>query len=189
MSEISPEVSEVDPGKLKLVLHPHPALRRQSRDVPINENGFVEPDLVRAVAERMKKVMRSMGERAIGLAANQVGLDWKMFICLDDLNSEARSENISVYINPKILSFFGVEVAEEGCLSFPGIKGMVSRPSAIHVQHYDLDGIEHSMLLSGLQARCYLHELDHLLGVNIIDKFNDADKRLNRAAIDRLASK
>lgn len=187
---MSANPSVVDPSKLKLVLYPHPTLLTRADEVPINENGFLEPDLIRSIAARMEKIMRSMGKSAIGLSANQVGLTWRIFVCLDDLNNnEAKERACRAYINPKIISSLGMEADIEGCLSFPGVKGAVSRPSTVHMEYYDLDGHHHTVLATGLQARCFQHEIDHLDGINIIDKFNDADRNRTAAAIRRLMSK
>lgn len=180
----------VDPEKLKLVVYPHPALYIKSDDVPMNEDGFAEPDLVRKIGARMEKVMRSMGRTAIGLAANQVGLTWRMFVCLDDLNLPGPLDRAArVYVNPKVIFTVGLESQEEGCLSFPGVKGQVSRPSKAHIEYFDLDGHIQVVTLSDLQARCCLHEIDHLDGVNIWDKFSETDRKRNTPIIKRLSSK
>ena len=59
---------------------------------------------------------------------------------------------------------------EEGCLSFPGIRGDVIRPDAIRVEFQDLDGTAHVLVCNGLFSRCIQHEADHLNGVLFIDQ-------------------
>ena len=64
---------------------------------------------------------------------------------------------------------------EEGCLSFPGFKGAVSRPTTISVEYQDLDGIHHTLECDGLLARCIQHEIDHLNGILFIDRMKKKD--------------
>jgi peptide deformylase len=59
---------------------------------------------------------------------------------------------------------------EEGCLSFPEIKGDVARPELIRVEYQDLDGVPHILECDGLLARCIQHEVDHLDGILFIDR-------------------
>jgi peptide deformylase len=71
-------------------------------------------------------------------------------------------------------------VVEEGCLSFPKIRGDVTRPEAITVKFQDERGVAHVLHCDGLLARCILHEIDHLNGVLFIDRMD----RKTRAALD-----
>ena len=59
---------------------------------------------------------------------------------------------------------------EEGCLSFPEIRGDVARPGRIVVRYQDLDGAVHQLECDGLLSRCIQHEVDHLNGVLFIDR-------------------
>jgi peptide deformylase len=61
---------------------------------------------------------------------------------------------------------------EEGCLSFPEIRGDIARPDAITVKFQDLHGVPHVMRCDGLLARCVQHEVDHLNGVLFIDRMD-----------------
>jgi peptide deformylase len=62
------------------------------------------------------------------------------------------------------------EIVEEGCLSFPEIRGDVKRPEEISVKFQDENGVPHTLICNGLLARCILHEADHLAGVLFIDQ-------------------
>jgi peptide deformylase len=62
------------------------------------------------------------------------------------------------------------EIVEEGCLSFPEIRGDVKRPEEISVKFTDEHGVPHTLICNGLLARCILHEADHLDGVLFIDR-------------------
>jgi peptide deformylase len=87
-----------------------------------------------------------------------------------------------VVVNPVVTVERGVAEAsvEEGCLSFPQIRGQVPRPEAITVRFQDETGGAHVLACDGLLARCIQHEVDHLNGVLFIDRM---DKK-TRAEID-----
>ena len=87
-----------------------------------------------------------------------------------------------VIVNPSVEFPPGVEkkVVEEGCLSFPEIRGDVERFERITVRFQDERGIAHVLTCNGLLARCVLHEMDHLNGVLFIDRM---DKK-TRAGLD-----
>jgi peptide deformylase len=177
----------VDPATLKVIHFPAPILRAKSRPVPA-----VTPE-VRAVALRMIEMMRE--HDGIGLAANQVGLDWRLFVAHvpptpGDPERSATSNPVTatveamVFINP-VLSQpeRDLEPLEEGCLSLPEISGEVRRPSAITVTALGLDGESFTMRAAGLLARCWQHEVDHLDGVLILDRMTQLSRMKNRTAI------
>ena len=98
----------------------------------------------------------------MGIAAVQVGKPLQIFIMKDPV-----TEKFAVVCNPKILSYSRKELTiEEGCLSFPGEHYEISRPSSIKVSYIDgLTGRRVKRKLSGILARIFLHEHDHLLGI------------------------
>lgn len=176
----------VDPASLTLQIYPAPVLRKKAEPVP------AVTDEVRAVAERMIQVMRQ--EEGIGLAAPQVGLPWRMFVVdVPPDPEEGRSADSdpitatagpTVYINPVFTRPTGVpEPHEEGCLSLPDIRGDVLRPLGITITATDLEGRQFTQTASGLLARCWQHEMDHLDGVLIIDRFTQMSRLKNRKAI------
>ena len=87
-----------------------------------------------------------------------------------------------VLANPSLAVVRGTAetVFEEGCLSFPEIRGEVDRPDAIKVKFQDGYGVPHTLECDGLLARCIQHEADHLNGVLFIDRMS----KKTRAAID-----
>ncbi|MFN7019849.1 MAG: peptide deformylase, partial [Phycisphaerales bacterium] len=134
-------------------------------------------DHLRLIAERMIEMMRA--ERGIGLAAPQAGVPWRLFVAHvppstddDDDDDERRSPDATpatatsapeVYINPRLSNPVGAPVArEEGCLSLPDIRGDVLRPPTITITALGLDGREFTRTATGLLARCWQHEVDHL---------------------------
>jgi peptide deformylase len=98
-----------------------------------------------------------------GLAAPQVGVLRRIaVVSYDDKYYEI--------INPKILNESGEIVGEEGCLSVPDVWGLVSRPAEIKVSYMDRNGESHEIDASGMLARVFCHEIDHLDGTLFVDK-------------------
>jgi peptide deformylase len=125
-------------------------------------------------AENMFSIMRSAN--GIGLAAPQVGDTRRMFVI--DLSKQEFDSEPMIFINPEIEHTKGEIVAEEGCLSFPGLYLEVKRPSEVTVKFQDLDGEYHRVEATGLAARAILHENDHLNGVLFIDHIPAVDREM-----------
>lgn len=102
----------------------------------------------------------------VGLAAPQVGILRRY--CVIDVG-----EGIIELVNPVIESTEGVQEDNEGCLSFPGEFGIVSRPMKVTVRAQDRNGNNFSITGEGLLARALCHEIDHLDGI----VFKDRQKR------------
>jgi peptide deformylase len=98
-----------------------------------------------------------------GLAAPQVGVLRRIaVISYDDKYYEI--------INPKIISESGELIEEEGCLSLPDIWGPVKRPETIKVSYLDRNGDTQDIEATGMLARIFCHEIDHLNGILFVDK-------------------
>lgn len=107
--------------------------------------------------------MKELG--GVGLSANQVGLNIRAFVM--GFDDQAR---VNVF-NPVILEHLGEEVSiKEGCLSFPGLFMTVRRPSSIRVKYQNELGEEIDTILTGLSARVFLHEYDHMEGKNFTSR-------------------
>jgi len=144
------------------------------------------------LANEMVETMHEAG--GIGLAAQQIGRTLQL--CVVDLreSSEKFSWELDgarppldlfmpmAIANPQVTVVKGTPetVFEEGCLSFPKIRGDVVRPDAIEVKFKDQAGVPHLLKCDGLFARCIQHEVDHLNGVLFIDRM---EKKV-RASID-----
>lgn len=116
-----------------------------------------------AIAERMFATMAE--EKGIGLAANQVGL-LKRIIVLNVPSIDGSSQFKTAMVNPEIIQKSAeISEREEGCLSFPGVDGKVSRPTEVTVRWTTTDGKEERKTLSGLAGTCVQHEIDHLDGI------------------------
>lgn len=153
---------------MQILPYPHPALRWKSK--PIQE---INDGLRKVVAEMFELMYAAKG---IGLAANQVGLPYRLFILNLSGDPEEKDEEI-VFINPEILKRKGTTEGEEGCLSFPGMYGQVKRAAKIDVEAFDLDGQCFEYSLDDLAARAVQHESDHLDGVLFIDRMTETARR------------
>ncbi len=174
----------IDPTHLGIVHYPAKVLRTRAEEITTVN------DEVQQVARRMIELMHA--EQGIGLAAPQVGLSWRMFIaCVpagegrsddDELPSSCTAP--MVCINPVISDPEGpLEPYDEGCLSLPDITGEVRRPRMVTLSALDIEGQPFSIQGTGLLARCWQHELDHLDGILILDRMSQLSRLKNRAAI------
>ena len=132
-----------------------PVLRKLCRPI---EN--IDEELI-TLAENM--VETTLAAPGVGLAANQIGLPWRLFVV--NIGVETDKENLVTLVNPKITAMEGSELGEEGCLSIPDVIAEVNRASQIEIKGYDLDGNEVRYEAQGYLARAFQHEMDHLNGV------------------------
>lgn len=153
---------------MEILPYPHPALRWKSK--PIQE---IDDNLRRVVAEMFELMYAAKG---IGLAANQVGLPYRLFILNLTADPEEKEEEL-VFINPEILKRKGTTEGEEGCLSFPGMYGQVKRAAKVDIEAFDLDGEGFGFSLDDLAARAVQHETDHLDGILFIDRMAETARR------------
>jgi peptide deformylase len=112
----------------------------------------------------------------IGLAATQVGLGHRIFVC--DLSVGRNAPELMTFINPEFVEREGMQLEEEGCLSVPGFNATVARPSRVVLKGLDLEGVERSVEATGLLARCFQHEMDHLDGTLFVDRLRGLQKDL-----------
>lgn len=143
-------------------------------------------DFDAALKELGKDLVETMyAENGLGLAAPQVGESKRVFAI--DMRRRIDTENPCVFtidgktlpldicmpliaVNPEVEEVGEyVIVAEEGCLSFPGIYAEVERSEAVKMKYFDTDGNPHELYCEGLFARCVQHENDHLDGVCFVD--------------------
>lgn len=132
-------------------------------------------DEIRSLATDMIETMYAAN--GVGLAANQVGVALRLIVV--DIGGEKETHTITL-INPEIVEAFDAETAEEGCLSVPGFYEPVRRASHVTVRGTNLDGSEQTMKCSGLAARAFQHEIDHLEGVLFIDHLSPLKRQLFR---------
>lgn len=101
----------------------------------------------------------------VGLAAPQVGVLRRAVLVIETNVPEGESERILELVNPEIVESSGEQRGAEGCLSFPDEYGIVTRPMNVTVRAQDRDGNSFTVSGTGLTARCFCHEIDHLDGV------------------------
>ena len=144
---------------MELVYYPNTILDQELKDVDLENPGFDPLEL----KQQMTDVMLASG--GIGLTASQVGLDHKLFIMGD------KPDNITMHINPTVLQYTEETVTEtEGCLSFPNMFVKIRRPKEVLAEFYDENLEKQTVRIIGYSARCYLHELDHCLGITFKDR-------------------
>lgn len=171
---------------LTIVHYNHPILRKKGLKVTAFNAELTE------LASKMVETMHEA--RGIGLAAQQIGQ--ALQLCVIDLRSTDRDFDWELdgakppldlfmpltLVNPVVKVIPSEEtIYEEGCLSFPEIRGDIVRPDVITVTFQDAQGTPHTMTCNGLLSRCVQHEVDHLNGVLFIDRMA---KRV-RGAVDK----
>ena len=140
-----------------------PILRKKSREVTEFNDRLFE------LLDDMKETMYHSG--GVGLAGPQVGV-LKRVVVMDV--SEDRNEFIEL-INPEITYEEGEQTGTEGCLSLPGLYGVVTRPNIVKVKAQNRDGKWCLYKGEQLKARCFCHEIDHLDGVLYKDKLDEGE--------------
>jgi peptide deformylase len=112
----------------------------------------------------------------IGLAATQIGLPLRIFVA--DLSVGRNPADLLVFVNPEFVARDGMQLEEEGCLSVPGFNATVARPARAVVKGLDREGREQIVEGTGLLARCFQHEMDHLEGTVFVDRLRGLQKDL-----------
>lgn len=121
-----------------------------------------------------------LGNYALGVASPQIGVNLRAFGVLKDpeISKTPTKDDIQVYYNPEVILVSpSKEDALEGCLSFPGVSLLVTRPLSVTLRYYDIEGTEQVETAYGLKARAIQHEMDHLDGVLFIDRVSTLKKR------------
>ena len=138
---------------LELTPNTHPILHERVK--PCSKD-LDRPEMSRILKENM------VHYGGVGLSANQIGIGERVFIMVLNMETE---ETITCF-NPRIIKRYDDNVwCEEGCLSFPDEIINVERPDRIVVKYEDEDKKDHKIKLSGMAARVFLHEFDHLEGI------------------------
>ena len=177
---------EKDPGdvkgtKLKILKYPNPKLRSENALV-VDFNADLQQ-----VAKEMLLVMYAAD--GVGLAAPQVGINTRLMV-FNEAGSPAKADKEMVLVNPTILATSeDKDLDEEGCLSFPLIKGRVERHLWIQVEYQSLTGAKVAVKLEGLPARIFQHEYDHLDKVLFIDRIVAEDQPRNQKRLEKYVKK
>ena len=146
-------------AKLKIVKVGDPILRKVCRPVEC-----ITPRIITLLDDMIETMHAADG---VGLAAPQVGILRRVVVI------EVEPGNTIELINPKIIAFSGEQEEEEGCLSIPGKWGITHRPMHVTVRATDRHGETFDISGSGLLARAFCHEIDHLDGKLYTDRVID----------------
>lgn len=170
---MSPDKSTIDPvqlvnlDQLRVIHFPHPVLMARCGEVT-----RVDAQLREWISQMQALVATHEG---LGLAANQVGLPYRIFVTQDE-----------VYINPVIKNMTGGWTEHvEGCLSLPGVHINVKRHKKVKLQAYNLAGEEINATLTGMKARVIQHEVDHLDGLMFFNRV-DPDLYMNLGMVAKI---
>jgi len=150
---------------VEVVRLPHPALKRRAADVDP-----LDPDVVR-LAESLVATMR-VSPACVGLAANQLG-DPRRVFCMDVTgHPKARTcHGLVVLANPVVVVAEDPALGREGCMSVPDLTGNVVRARRVVVRGVvPGTGEEREVDADAIEARCLLHEIDHLDGLLFLDR-------------------
>jgi peptide deformylase len=147
--------------KLEILKWPNAFLTEVMPDFDFN-NPIADP------AEIEKNMLETQyAFDGLGLSANQVGIRARVFT----MGHSSTPESGQAFFNPVVLeASTEIKDLEEGCLSFPGIYTNIKRPTYIVAQWQDKTGSTQMARFEGYDCKCYLHELDHLNGINFKDR-------------------
>ena len=106
----------------------------------------------------------------VGLAAPQVGILRRAVIVIETNVPDGEEDRVIELVNPEIVNAEGEQTGAEGCLSAPGEYGIVTRPMEVTVRAQDRYGKWFTVKGTGLTARCFCHEIDHLDGHMFLEK-------------------
>jgi peptide deformylase len=146
---------------------------------------------INIIIENMFETMRQAS--GIGLAAQQIGLDIKLFVIdLTDYSKvDPELEDFKkVFINSEIIELSEEKmIAEEGCLSFPGVYFKVERPKKVKLKYLDENFDVKEQWFDGLSARCIQHEHDHTEGITFLKYMSPLRKNIMQGKLKALLSK
>ena len=151
---------------MKVLKYPDPLLFKRVENVhEFNEE-------LKLQSQEMLTTMKNYG--GVGLAANQVGLDKRMFVMQCSVEKPPY-----IFINPIVVKKSDdITPYEEGCLSFPDLRIELERPAQITISWQDLHGNQNEESFSGLEAVCVQHEIDHLDGIVFVNKLKPTKKQM-----------
>ena len=142
----------------------------------------ITPEIQTLIDDMIQTMYAAPG---VGLAAPQVGVGVRIFVC--DISVGRSAGELLAFVNPSFVERDGMQLEEEGCLSAPGFNATVARPARAILKGLDRNGEEQLIEATGLLARCFQHEMDHLDGTLFIDRLRGLQKDLIVRKIKKLA--
>lgn len=175
---------------LPIIAYGDPVLRKVGKEITKDYPKLDE------LLVNMKETMENA--QGVGLAAPQIGKDIRLFLIdaspfseSDELEEDEKiflKDFKRTFINAQIIEEEGEKwVFNEGCLSIPNINEDVSRNETIHIEYQDENFNKKSETLSGLAARIFQHEYDHIEGVLFTDKLSSLKKRLLKKKLENIS--
>lgn len=175
---------------LPIVAYGDPILRKVGKE--INKD---YPDLEKLILNMKETMYNASG---VGLAAPQIGKDIRLFLIdatpfAEDKDIEDEDRKVletfnHVFINAKIIKEEGEEWSfNEGCLSIPDVREDVFRQEKITIEYQDEQFEKHTKVLTGLPARVFQHEYDHIEGILFTDKLSSLKKRIIKKKLENIS--
>lgn len=175
---------------LPIVAYGDPVLRKVAKEIDPDYPNLSE------LIDNMRQTMYNAS--GVGIAAPQIGKSIRLFLIDatpfaedEDLSEEDRAQLKDfnkVFINPQVIEEEGDEWAfNEGCLSIPDIREDVFRPDAVTFEYQDENFVKHKGTLTGVAARVFQHEYDHLEGILFTDKLSSLKKRILKKKLEKIS--
>ena len=142
----------------------------------------ITPEIQQLIDDMIQTMYVAPG---IGLAAPQVGVGLRIFVA--DVSLGRNPADLIAFVNPEFVERDGMQLEDEGCLSVPGFNATVARPSRAVVKGLDRHGEPQTIEGTGLLARCFQHEMDHLDGTLFVDRLRGLQKDLIVRKIRKLS--
>ena len=140
---------------------------------PAKPGDALTTDIDRLIEDMIETMYAAPG---VGLAAPQIGVPLRIFVV--DVSVGRDPASLLVFVNPEFVERDGMQLEEEGCLSVPGFNATVVRPSRVVIKGLDRMGSEQRHEGSGLLARAFQHEMDHLDGMLFVDRLRGIKRDL-----------
>jgi peptide deformylase len=151
-----------------ILRHGASVLHRQA--APVTE---FTPDIQHLIDDMIQTMYAAPG---VGLAAPQIDVGLRIFVA--DVSFGRNPSDLICFVNPEFVERGGMQLEDEGCLSVPGFNATVARPSRVVLKGLDRHGAPQQMEGTGLLARCFQHEMDHLDGTLFIERLRGLQKDL-----------
>ena len=149
----------------EVLRYPNPVLKTEARALDEGER-----ELAERVGRDLLDTMRSF-PRCVGIAAPQLGELVRMIVVDETDHPKATAcHGELVLVNPRVVESSGAAVAREGCLSIPDLTANVRRATHVTIEASAPDGDARRVETEGFEARCLLHEIDHLDGILFLDR-------------------
>jgi len=176
---------------LPIVAYGDPVLRKVAKEIDSDY-----PNLSELIKNMRQTMYNASG---VGIAAPQIGKSIRLFVIdatpfaededLPEEDREQLKDFNKVFINPKVIEEKGDEwVFNEGCLSIPDIREDVFRPDSVTFEYQDENFEKHKTTLTGVAARVFQHEYDHIEGILFTDKLSSLKKRILKKKLDKIST-